>query len=201
MRVLVPSIAWNRTVSISGVCEGNEAHSAGVKVSAAGRRYAQRGNELGEAQTRELEHEGISAASKSRSAKSRVRGLEAERPNYSSSEGRPMTRRKKQANALRASPWHGITGEGPVSSRGGKRNVHPLRERGEAGNPPLHRWRTQVLSQQDESALRVKISDPLGPESRADIARESVKRRQGLGGMGIQVRTDHFGRCRLKHSR
>jgi hypothetical protein len=37
---------------------------------------------------------------------------------------------------------------------------------------------------EDERALRVKTSDLLGPESCADTARDSVKRRQGLGGGG-----------------
>ena len=43
---------------------------------------------------------------------------------------------------------------------------------------------------EDERALRVKTSDLLGPESCADTARDSVKRRQGLGGVGIQLRKD-----------
>jgi hypothetical protein len=38
---------------------------------------------------------------------------------------------------------------------------------------------------EDERALRVKTSDLLGPESCADTARDSVKRRQGLGEVGI----------------
>jgi len=41
---------------------------------------------------------------------------------------------------------------------------------------------------EDERALRVKTSDLLGPESCADTARDSVKRRQGLGEVGIQLR-------------
>src|SRR5260370_6465401 len=43
---------------------------------------------------------------------------------------------------------------------------------------------------EDERALRVKTSDLLGPESCADTARDSVKRGQGLGGVGIQLRKD-----------
>ena len=43
---------------------------------------------------------------------------------------------------------------------------------------------------EDERALRVKTSDLLGPESCADTARDSVKRRQGLGEVGIQLRKD-----------
>src|ERR1700691_1671299 len=39
-----------------------------------------------------------------------------------------------------------------------------------------------------ERALRVKTSDLLGPESCADTARDSVRRRQGLGEGGIQLR-------------
>src|SRR5208282_2861899 len=41
---------------------------------------------------------------------------------------------------------------------------------------------------EDERALRVKTSDLLGAESCADTARDSVKRRQGLGEVGIQLR-------------
>jgi hypothetical protein len=37
---------------------------------------------------------------------------------------------------------------------------------------------------EDERALRVKISDLLGPESCAATARDPAKRRQGLGGVG-----------------
>jgi len=43
---------------------------------------------------------------------------------------------------------------------------------------------------EDERALRVKTSDLLGPESCADTARDSVKRRQGLGEVGMQLRKD-----------
>jgi hypothetical protein len=37
---------------------------------------------------------------------------------------------------------------------------------------------------EDARALRERSSDPLGPESCADTARDSVKRRQGIGGVG-----------------
>jgi hypothetical protein len=37
---------------------------------------------------------------------------------------------------------------------------------------------------EDERALRVKTSDLLGPESCADTARDSVRRRQGLAARG-----------------
>jgi hypothetical protein len=37
---------------------------------------------------------------------------------------------------------------------------------------------------EDERALRVRSSDPLGPESCAATARDAVKRRQGIGGVG-----------------
>ena len=45
------------------------------------------------------------------------------------------------------------------------------------------------------------LASHLGPESCADTARDSVKRRQGLGGVGIQLRKDPSGRRRLKHAR
>jgi hypothetical protein len=41
---------------------------------------------------------------------------------------------------------------------------------------------------EDERALRVKSSDLLGPESCADTVRDSARRRQGLGEVGIQLR-------------
>ncbi len=43
---------------------------------------------------------------------------------------------------------------------------------------------------EDERALRERSSDPLGPESCAVTARDTVKRRQGIGGVGIQLRKD-----------
>ena len=43
---------------------------------------------------------------------------------------------------------------------------------------------------EDERALRERSSDPLGPESCAVTARYTVKRRQGIGGVGIQLRKD-----------
>src|SRR5580704_13744078 len=43
---------------------------------------------------------------------------------------------------------------------------------------------------EDESSLRERSSDPLGLESCAGIARYSAKRRQRIGGVGIQLRKD-----------
>jgi hypothetical protein len=43
---------------------------------------------------------------------------------------------------------------------------------------------------EDERALRVKSSDLLGPESCAATVRDPAKRRQGLAGVGIQLRKD-----------
>src|SRR5713226_5984734 len=43
---------------------------------------------------------------------------------------------------------------------------------------------------EDERALRERSSDPLGPESCAVTARDTAKRRQGIGGVGIQLRKD-----------
>jgi hypothetical protein len=101
VKVLVPSIACIRTVSRSGACGGNEARSARMsKPRPPCGCTRSGGNDLGGEQIWRPEHKGISAASKSRSAKSRVRGLEAgSRPSLLL--GKPMTRRKKLANALR----------------------------------------------------------------------------------------------------
>jgi hypothetical protein len=41
---------------------------------------------------------------------------------------------------------------------------------------------------EDERALRERSSDPLGPESCAVTVRDAAKRRQGIGGVGIQLR-------------
>jgi hypothetical protein len=41
---------------------------------------------------------------------------------------------------------------------------------------------------EDERALRERSSDPLGPESCAATVRDPAKRRQGIGGVGIQLR-------------
>ena len=43
---------------------------------------------------------------------------------------------------------------------------------------------------EDESSLRERSSDPLGLESCAATARDTVKRRQRIGGVGIQLRKD-----------
>jgi hypothetical protein len=101
VKVLVPSIACIRTVSRSGACGGNEARSARMsKPRPPCGCERSGGNDLGGEQIWRPEHKGISAASKSRSAKSRVRGLKREADPLYFWE-RPMTRRKKQVNALR----------------------------------------------------------------------------------------------------
>jgi hypothetical protein len=41
---------------------------------------------------------------------------------------------------------------------------------------------------EDERALRERSSDPLGLESCAATVRDTAKRRQRIGGMGIQLR-------------
>jgi hypothetical protein len=46
------------------------------------------------------------------------------------------------------------------------------------------------LEVEDESSLRERSSDPLGLESCAATARDTVKRRQRIGGVGIQLRKD-----------
>jgi hypothetical protein len=43
---------------------------------------------------------------------------------------------------------------------------------------------------EDERALRVRSSDPLGLESCAATVRDPAKRRQRIGGLGIQLRKD-----------
>ena len=43
---------------------------------------------------------------------------------------------------------------------------------------------------EDERALRERSSDPLGLESCAATARDTAKRRQRIGGVGIQLRKD-----------
>jgi len=43
---------------------------------------------------------------------------------------------------------------------------------------------------EDESSLRERSSDPLGLESCAATARDTAKRRQRIGGVGIQLRKD-----------
>src|SRR6202162_4586750 len=69
--------------------------------------------------------------------------------------------------------------------RGGDGNVGIIRSPVRAIALPDNRHEAE-----DERALRERTSDPLGPESCADTARDSVKRRQGLGGVGIQLRKD-----------
>jgi len=67
--------------------------------------------------------------------------------------------------------------------RGGDGNVGIIRSPISAIALPDNRYEAE-----DERALRVKTSDLLGPESCADTARDSVRRRQGLGEVGIQLR-------------
>src|SRR5437773_10531886 len=45
---------------------------------------------------------------------------------------------------------------------------------------------------EDERALRERSSDPLGSESCTATARDTEKRRQGIGGVGIQLRKDEI---------
>jgi hypothetical protein len=46
------------------------------------------------------------------------------------------------------------------------------------------------LEAEDARALRERSSDPLGLESCAATARDTAKRRQRIGGVGIQLRKD-----------
>ena len=46
------------------------------------------------------------------------------------------------------------------------------------------------LEVEDESSLRERSSDPLGLESCAATVRDPAKRRQRIGGVGIQLRKD-----------
>jgi hypothetical protein len=46
------------------------------------------------------------------------------------------------------------------------------------------------LEAEDERALRERSSDPLGLESCAATVRDPAKRRQRIGGVGIQLRKD-----------
>jgi hypothetical protein len=43
---------------------------------------------------------------------------------------------------------------------------------------------------ENERVLQERSSEPLGPESCAATARDPAKRRQGIGGVGIQLRKD-----------
>jgi hypothetical protein len=97
----MPSITCIRVASKSDACGGNEACSARrltLRPPCAERRSG--GDDLGSKQTWRFEHKGISATSKRFRRKVVYAGkkLEAD-PIYSW--GRPMTRRKKQVNALR----------------------------------------------------------------------------------------------------
>lgn len=74
--------------------------SPDVKVPAALRKISSGRNDLGDEQTRRLEHKEMSAASKIATVRSRIRG-ELREADPLISWGRPMTRRKKQVNALR----------------------------------------------------------------------------------------------------
>ena len=67
--------------------------------------------------------------------------------------------------------------------RGGDGNVGIIRSPVRAIALPDNRHEVE-----DERALRERSSDPLGPESCAVTARDTVKRRQRIGGGGIQLR-------------
>src|SRR5258705_10921073 len=67
--------------------------------------------------------------------------------------------------------------------RGGDGNVGIIRSPVRAIALPDNRHEAE-----DESSLRERSSDPLGLESCAATARDTVKRRQRIGGGGIQVR-------------
>ena len=57
-------------------------------------------------------------------------------------------------------------------------------------NIPLQCAGLNRLEVEDERALRERSSDPLGLESCAATARDTAKRRQRIGGVGIQLRKD-----------
>src|SRR5580765_4553426 len=76
--------------------------------------------------------------------------------------------------------------------RGGDGNVGIIRSPVRAIALPDNRHEAE-----EEESLQERSSEPLGPESCADTARDPVRRRQGLGGVGIQLRKDHSGRRRL----
>src|SRR5215471_2394980 len=67
--------------------------------------------------------------------------------------------------------------------RGGDGNVGIIRSPVRAIVLPDNRHGVE-----DERALRVRSSDPLGLESCAATARNAAKRRQRIGGVGIQLR-------------
>jgi len=69
--------------------------------------------------------------------------------------------------------------------RGGDGNVGIIRSPVRAIALPDNRHEAE-----DESSLRERSSDPLGLESCAATARDTVKRRQRIGGVGIQLRKD-----------
>jgi hypothetical protein len=101
VKVLVLSIAWVRTVSRSGACGGNEARSARMsKPRPPCGSTRSGGNDLGGEQIRRPEHKGIPATSKISPRKVVFVGRSG-KPTLLYSWGRPMTRRKKQAHALR----------------------------------------------------------------------------------------------------
>jgi len=67
--------------------------------------------------------------------------------------------------------------------RGGDGNVGIIRSPVRAIALPDNRHEAE-----DESSLRERSSDPLGLESCAATARDTAKRRQRIGGVGIQLR-------------
>src|SRR5271170_4852978 len=67
--------------------------------------------------------------------------------------------------------------------RGGDGNVGIIRSPISAIALPDNR-----LEAEDESSLRERSSEPLGLESCAATARDTAKRRQRIGGVGIQLR-------------
>src|SRR6266571_7389632 len=69
--------------------------------------------------------------------------------------------------------------------RGGDGNVGIIRSPISAIALPDNRHEVE-----DERALRERSSDPLGLESCAATARDPAKRRQRIGGVGIQLRKD-----------
>jgi hypothetical protein len=80
--------------------------------------------------------------------------------------------------------------------RGGDGNVGIIRSPVRAIALPDNRHGVE-----DEKALRVRTSDPLGLESCVATARNATKRRQRIGGVGIQLRKDHSGRQPFKYAR
>jgi hypothetical protein len=112
-----------------------------------------------------------------------------------SGDARVSARKLGLAIVTAATPGAQTTGSMAIQSKGQRIRkstsfVEGIRFLPSGEKSPLQCAGLNRLEVEDARALRERSSDPLGLESCAATARDTAKRRQRIGGVGIQLRKD-----------